>query len=149
MIAWRTCKARYDPWDGSGAALQGGRWNSPGRPVIYAADSFAGSLLEILAHVLTPRTLPGAHHAMRLDVPDELIEQVDETRLPAWHSRDMIDARDYGDRWLSESRSLALLVPALPARPIGRLLVINPGHKDAARIRRGATFKVPWDERLF
>lgn len=149
MLAWRTCKARHDPYDGTGAALQGGRWNSPGRAVIYAADSFAGSVLEILAHSLRPRTLPGPHYAVRIDIPDEAIERLDENRLPSWLARDSAEARGFGDRWLKEARSLALVVPALPCRPIGRIVLINPGHADAALATRGAPFAVPWDERLF
>ncbi|HEY2805773.1 MAG TPA: RES domain-containing protein [Gemmatimonadales bacterium] len=149
MIAFRTCKVRYDPWDGTGAALIGGRWNSPGRAVIYAADSFPGSLLEILAHTLTPRTLPGRHHAARLDIGDDLVEDLDPAALPGWYQRDSPEARSFGDQWLEEARTPALAVPALPSRPIGRVVLINPVHPDAARITRGATFAVPWDERLF
>jgi len=40
-------------------------------------------------------------------------------------------------------------VPALPCRPVGRILMINPAHPDARRIKRDAVFAVPWDERLF
>ena len=149
MIAFRTCKARYDPWDGAGAARQGGRWNSPGRPVIYAADSFAGSILEILAHSLRPRTLPGAHHAVRVDIPDQLIEILDDGALPGWIERESAAAREFGDRWIREARSVALSVPALPCRPVGRILIVNPAHPDAARVTRGIPFLVPWDERLF
>lgn len=149
MIAWRICKSRHDPWDATGALRYGGRWNSPGRGVVYAADSFAGSLLEILVHALRPRTLPGPHHALRLDVPDELVERLEPEALPEWHQPGSAAARDYGDRWLAEGRSAALLAPALPSRPVGRLVIINPAHADARRIVRGEPFSVPWDERLF
>lgn len=149
MLAWRTCKLRHDPWDAAGAAQWGGRWNSPGHAVVYAADSFAGSLLEIIAHSARPRTLPGPHHAVRIEIPEELVEWLDEGRLTGWYLRDSAEARRFGDRWLEESRSVALAVPALPARPVGRILLINPAHADAGRLARGAPFNVPWDERLF
>ncbi len=148
MIAWRTTKTRYDPWDTTGAALHGGRWHSPGRGLVYAADSFAGSLLEILAHAQAPKTLT-AHHAIRLDIPDELIERPDDAQLVGWEAKNSAAARAFGDAWLGDGRSAVLLVPAMPCRPIGRLVVINPLHPDAARITRGAPFAVPWDERLF
>ena len=149
MIAWRVCKAAHDPFDATGALITGGRWNSPGRAVLYAADSFAGSLLEILAHSLRPRTLPGRHHAVRLEIPDDAIEVLDEAALSGWHLRESPAARDFGDQWLEEKRSLALSVPALTARPVGRVIVINPAHENAPRLDRGAPFNVPWDERLF
>ncbi len=149
MIAWRVTKTRFDPWDGTGASLRGGRWNSPGHPVLYAADSFAGALLEILAHMEQPETLPGEHHAIRIDIDDALVEPAAEADLSGWERQANGVARGYGDAWLAQARSAALLVPALPRRPIGRLVVINPLHPDAARITRGAPFRVPWDERLF
>lgn len=149
MRAWRTCKIRYDPFDGTGAALEGGRWHSPGRPVVYAADSFAGSLLEILVHSARPRTLPGAHHAVLVDIPDDLVERLAPNHLAGWDLPDSPEARAFGDHWLAEQRSAVLLVPAVPSRPVGRVVLINLVHGDTGRISRGAPFAIPWDERLF
>lgn len=148
LVAWRVCKARHAPYDGTGAMLQGARWNSAGRSVIYAADSFAGAILEVLAHALRPRTLPGAHHAVRIEIPDEIVETLEADALPGWEARGSAEARASGDAWLREGRSAVLVVPALPCRPVGRNVVINPGHRDAARIVVSAPFGVPWDERV-
>lgn len=147
--AWRICRTRYAPLDGTGAMLRGARWNSPGRPVVYAADSFAGALLEILAHALRPRTLPGPHHAVRIELPDALVEVLDPAALPGWDTQGSPEARAYGDRWLREGRSAALVVPSLPARPVGRTVLLNPAHPDAGRITVSEPLAVPWDERLF
>lgn len=149
MLAWRVCKSRFAPYDGTGAMLHGARWSSPGHPVVYAADSLAGAILEILAHALRPRTLPGPHHAVRIDVPDALVETLDPGALPGWDAKGSPEARTFGDRWLEEARSAALRVPALPCRPAGSNLLINPAHPAAARIAVSAPFEVPWDERLF
>lgn len=149
IVAWRVCKTRHTPFDGTGARLAGARWNSPGRPVIYSAESFAGALLELLAHSARPRTLPGPHHAVRIDVPDALAETVDPARLPGWDERDSAAALDFGDRWLRERRSAALVVPAVTSRPVGRNVLINPDHPDAGKVAVSAPFPVPWDERLF
>lgn len=149
LVAWRICKTRHPPYDGTGAMLQGARWNSPGRPVVYAADSFAGAILEILAHALRPRTLPGPHHAVRIEVPDGLTEVLDPEGLPGWDTRGSPEASVFGDRWLEEGRSAVLLVPSVPGRPIGRNVLVNPGHPDAARIVVSPPFPVPWDDRLF
>lgn len=149
MRAWRTCKARHDPLDGTGAALEGGRWNSAGRPLVYAADTFAGSILEILVHSGRPRTLPGPHHAVAIDIPAELVERLEPDDLPGWDLPGALEARAYGDAWLAGSRSAVLVVPSVPSRPVGRTVLINPLHEDARRIIRSAAFAVPWDERLF
>jgi RES domain-containing protein len=148
LVAWRVCKARHAPYDGTGARLQGARWSSAGRSVIYAADSFAGAILEVLAHALRPRTLPGAHHAVRIEIPDDVIETLEGDALPGWDARGSAEAREFGDAWLREERSAVLVVPALPCRPVGQNVVVNPGHRDAARIVVSAPFEVPWDERV-
>ena len=148
LLAWRVCKRKYHPWDGAGAAQAGGRWNSPGRPVIYASDSFAGSLLEILAQSARPGTLPGPHHAIRLEIPDELVERHEPLGLAGWQLRDSSSARAFGDAWLETRRSAVLVVPALPSRPVGRAVLVNPRHPAAGRIAKGRPFAVPWGERL-
>lgn len=149
MVAWRITKVRHPPYDGTGALLYGSRWNSPGRPLIYAADSFAGAILEILAHALRPRTLPGPHHAVRIDIPDEVVESLAPDALPGWESKGSPEALAFGNQWLREERSAALVVPAVPPRPVGRNVLINPAHPDAGRIVVSDPFAVPWDERLF
>jgi RES domain-containing protein len=149
LTAWRVSKTRYRPFDGTGARLSGGRWNSPGRDVVYASDSYAGALLEILAHAARPRTLPGPHHAVRIEIPEDLVEHLDETTLRGWESPGSAAARGWGDRWLAEGRSAAVSLPSLPARPVGRTIAIDPRHPDAARIVVSDPFPVPWDERLF
>jgi len=147
--AWRITKTRHPAFDGTGARLHGARWNSPGRPLIYAAETFAGAILEIVAHSLRPRTLPGAHHAVRIDIPDRLMEILDPADLPGWESKGSQEAVDFGDRWILEQRSAVLMVPAVPSRPVGRNVLINPEHPDSGRITVSAPFAVPWDERLF
>jgi RES domain-containing protein len=148
-VAFRACKTRYDPFDGSGAMRAGARWNSAGRPVVYASDSFAGAILDLLAHALRPRTLPGPHHAVRIEVPQGLVEEAPIEVLPGWEEPESAVAREFGDQWLRQRRSAALLVPALPCRPLGRNLLLNPEHPATRRIRVSAPFAVPWDERLF
>ena len=38
---FRLGTAAFPVWDGAGAAAQGGRWNPPGMPVIYAAGTLS------------------------------------------------------------------------------------------------------------
>ena len=147
--AWRITKVRHRPYDGTGAMRTGARWSSPGRPVIYASDSFAGAILEILAHALRPRTLPGPHHSVELEIPDRLVEELEPAAVPGWDAPDGLAARAFGDRWLAEKRSAVLVVPSVPSRPVGRSVLVDPQHPEARRIRVSQPFDVPWDERLF
>jgi RES domain-containing protein len=104
-VAWRVTKKRRLPYDGTDTAFIGGRWHSPGRPVIHASDTCAGAILEILAHSLRPRALPGPHHAVRIDMPDDVVERLDDASIPGWYERGSAEARDLGDRCLGKKGS--------------------------------------------
>ena len=146
---YRLAKRRYPIYDGSGAALEGARWNSPGRLLIYTSEHYATAILEKLVHA--GRTLlPGAHHAAAIEIPDDLpLEEFDPSTVPGWETEDSAAAREYGDEWHAEGRSAVLVVPSLPGQPVERNFIINPSHPDAARIRVLPSFDVTWDGRLF
>ncbi len=147
---YRVAKTRHPVFDGTGAYLEGGRWNSPGRLVIYGSNCLAGSLLEVLVHAGRRERLPGTHHCARAFVPDEVqVEELDEAELPGWDAEDSAAARAYGDTWLAEARSAVLSVPAATARPYGRHLLLNPNHPDYPRIRIESPVPITWDARLF
>ena len=84
MTVWRVARFKFAPtpraaYSGVGAARRGGRWNSRGLAVAYAASSRALAVLEYLAHIdrdLAPPdlTLFGA------DLPDD-VERL-RTKLP-------------------------------------------------------------------
>lgn len=146
---YRVTKAVRPVFDGTGAFLEGGRWNSAGRRVIYASTCLAGSLLELLVHAGMRQKLPGRHHCARAEIPDDVeIEHVDETRVPGWDAIDSAIARDLGDEWIATLRTAALSVPAVTAKPYGRHVLLNPIHPDFKRIRIGASVPIEWDARL-
>lgn len=148
VVAYRVCKRRYAPGDASGAARVGGRWNSPGRGVIYCGMSQAGSMLEILAH-LNRIELPGAHHVAEFAIPDDVaITVVSPADVPDWNARGMRESRAFGDAWLASRASAALIVPCVVAQPYEQNVVIDPAHPDFARIIVQAPMPVTWDARL-
>ena len=150
IVTYRVCKTRYPVFDGTGAEIVGGRWNSPGRPLIYCADSYAGALLEILVHANAPIALPGEHHCARAFLDDDVaVEILEESDLPGWADEDQRVAREFGDRWMKERRTAVLSVPAATARPYGRNLLLNPAHPAYARITLEPAVAVMWDVRLF
>ena len=71
MIAYRIGSRRHPIFDGAGAAEYGARWNSPGRPVIYAAGSRSLAMLEQLAHTETGR-LPRDQAFIEITIPDSV-----------------------------------------------------------------------------
>ena len=150
MRIYRIADQRHPIWDGTGAALLGGRWNSPGRPAIYGSLSSACAMLEILAHSGIGR-IPETQQIVIAEVPDEdaLIEWLEPASLPeGWDAEDSGVARQLGDDWLASRRSLVLVVPSVVAR-LEFNAVVNPAHPDFSRVRVSAPEAVVWDRRLF
>src|SRR3990172_341094 len=88
ITAWRIVKARHAPnaFDGEGARLEGGRWNSPGTPLVYASESAALATLELLVH-LRRRSILSAYVLIACTFDEALVERLDSKRLPPnWRS---------------------------------------------------------------
>lgn len=148
MRAFRIADARHPIFDGAGARLLGGRWNSPGRDAIYASPSFALAVLEVLVHTGTG-TIPKHHRYVEIDIPDRVAaEEFDPTAVPEWNAPGEIASRAFGDGWLAAARSAILIVPSVIS-PYDRNIVINPAHRDFRLVSASAPKPVVWDERLF
>jgi len=105
MRAWRICRDAYADLTGEGARLWGGRWNSPGRPLVYAADSAALAVLEVRVHLdLSFDLLPADYVLLTLDLGTASIETVPS--LPP-------DTAAFGDAWLAAGRTAVLQVPSV------------------------------------
>ncbi len=149
MTAYRIADARHTIFDGTGAMLHGGRWNSPGKPVIYAAETYAGAMLEMLVHgnlALPPRN----QRVVRISIPEDVVI---ETLLPGdfrgWDAEDLKATRALGDRWLREGRTALLCVPSVVTGGREFNVLLNPGHGAFSRIEAGEPEPVSWDARLF
>ncbi len=147
--AFRIADRRHPLLDGQGAFLSGGRWNSKGRRVIYSSETYAGALLEILAHANIGK-VPKTQAWIEIWFPEALkIEEVTAADVPGWNADDMLTSRAYGDRWLEEGRTAVLLVPSVVTAGVERNVVINQDHPDFALLRRSEPREVLWDARLF
>ena len=148
-VVYRVAKQRHPIYDTGGAMLVGGRWTSPGAAVIYTAEHYATAILEILVH-RGRVSIPGPHRGMTILVPDDLtIERFDVATHHGWDIEASRVAREYGDDWYLSGRTAALAVPSVAGQPVEWNVIINPAHRDAARIKPLETFDVPWDGRLF
>ncbi|MGR9088182.1 MAG: RES family NAD+ phosphorylase [Gammaproteobacteria bacterium] len=149
MRIFRIGDSRHPIWDGTGSAMIGGRWNSPGRPVIYGSLSYSCAMLEILAHANIGR-IPDTHGFVMAEVSEGVsIESHDADSLPVdWHLENSTSARAFGDQWLHESRTAILVVPSVVAR-LDRYALVNLFHPDASLLIVSAPERVVWDTRLF
>ena len=149
LTAYRIADARYPIFDGTGASLIGGRWNSPGRPVVYAAASYAGAMLERLVHAGTGR-MPKNQKVVLMRIPARVSreEWTWDSLPPGWSADDAIASRAFGDAWLDRGRSAVLIVPSVLAK-YEKNVVINAAHPDVRWIVASRPEKVVWDLRLF
>jgi RES domain-containing protein len=148
LTIYRVSRAIHPLFDGTGAARFGARWTSPGKAAIYAAGSYAGALMEILAHAQR-RDLKVAYHCLAIGIPAGVrIIELDAASLPGWEAADYVVSRIYGDRWLKERRSAVLCVPSMTGRPHERNYIVNPRHPDVRKLKHAEPHAVIWDQRL-
>lgn len=148
MKVYRIADRRHPLLDGTGAFVQGGRWNSPGKLVIYAAETYAGALLEQLAHSNIGR-IPGTQVYIEIEIPDRLkIERIHGEDVAGWNSADMRASQTRGDAWLRSGASAVLIVPSAVTGGIESNVLISQTHPDFSSIHASAQRPVIWDPRL-
>ena len=147
--AYRLTRAPWADLSGEGARLKGGRWNSPGKAVVYLAEEVALPVLEILVHLdLPPELLPDDYVLMRAD-----LSVLETAASGAWcedgpeATMSEADSRAFGDRWIDEARTPVLRVPSVVVAE-SRILVLNVGHPLAATIPAPSRRPFAFDPRL-
>lgn len=154
VYAWRIAveAPSYSANDmsGKGAESTGGRWNSKGKPVIYCAANVALSVLETL-HDLRSGALPFNRFLVQIEIPDDL-HAARVMLAPPPGGWDAIppeaSSRQAGDDWIDSGRSAVLQVPSVIV-PEESNFLINPAHRDAARVVATTVKRWLYDPRLF
>jgi RES domain-containing protein len=136
MHLWRI--SNFADIDGAGGVLFPARWHNAGRPILYAAESPPGALLEILVH-LDREDFPDDLQLIEIQIDDAAsISTVEPATLSANWRNDVGETRRLGDDWLANGRSLVLRVPSILApHTWNRLLKSTPPGciRDAHRPR--------------
>ena len=140
MILWRV--SAFADLSGAGGLQVSGRWHTQGRPIVYASESVALALLEVLAQVEDRLELPPDYQLLRIEADDGLPVTRWDEELPALEV-----SRGWGDRWLGDGATALACVPAAVA-PFSRNWLINPAHDAARAIGLAAAERWPWDVRL-
>ena len=141
LRAFRIADMRHAIFDGTGAMLYGARWNSPGRRVIYAAETYAGALLEILVHA--SGSVPQSQGYVEIAIPSGLsIEEITQDELPRWDAPSFEATQAFGDRWYDERRT-----PVLTR--VERNVLVNQEHPEFPMVRASQAVPVRWDLRLW
>ncbi|MCD8539444.1 MAG: RES family NAD+ phosphorylase [Leadbetterella sp.] len=151
MEVYRLSRTPFsDSLSGKGAALKGARWNSIGVEMVYTAANRSLAMAEVAVH-LSLATLPPDYMMLTIYIPDDIsFKKLAVADLPPYwnafpHSR---DTQRTGDAFLSENTHCALQVPSAVTQGDFNIL-INPYHRDFARIRIIDKAPFPFDNRLF
>ena len=151
MIVWRLSVSRHlkTAFSGEGARRYGGRWNSPGRPLVYASSSLALASLELLVH-LSDQDFPGDLFAIPAEIPDSTeVRILQPGALPKnWRATPAPNrCRDFGDAWLAAAETAVLSVPSALV-PQERNLLLNPLHPAMRKVVIGKAEHCRLDPRL-
>lgn len=150
VTAWRMVRSRHasSAFDGEGARRFGGRWNSPGTAVVYASESRALALLEVLAGLggvgaLAPYVLIGVRF------PESLVATLDPDELPdGWRAYPPpAVVQRIGDAWVEGGTTPVLRVPSVIV-PEESNYVLNPRHPGFGKLKIGRHEAVAVDPRF-
>lgn len=148
MVVYRVARAARarDAISGEGARRYGGRWNPPGRPVIYASESRALAVLETFVHLtMEARTMEFLLYEITLPKRARLQRHGNSASRRPWSLRVCHEA---GRAWLDAGEALALVVPSVIV-PREMNYVLNVRHVQFARLQIAEPEPLSLDERLW
>ena len=151
--AWRITKTTdlKKAFSGEGSRLYGGRWNSKGIAVVYAAATRSLAMLEILVHMRNAQqtVAPIPYMLFPASFNERLVEEIPLASLPpGWDIEPPTNStKSIGDAWVSAASSLVLSVPSVIV-PEERIYILNPGHKLFTQIQFGSSMPCKFDPRL-
>ena len=146
MNLWRI--SRHRSLNGQGGRLFPGRWNNPGAPVVYLADSPGGAMVEVLVHLqVEDELMPPSYTLMQVMVPDDLeVPLLDVPVGEGWKTNLKV-TRKLGDAWLRARETALVRVPSA-ILPATFNYLLNPLHVDADKFAIGESWRGFYDARL-
>lgn len=149
---WRISKRKYaaTAFNGEGARLCGGRWNSRGKSVVYTSATLSLAVLETFVH-MELEDAGNLFACIRAEIPKDLsIERIELSQLPDyWRNIPApISLALMGDRWLAEGSTAVLMVPSAII-PTEYNYLINPLDRDFSRITIHASQPFYLDPRMW
>lgn len=152
LRVWRLCRRRYaaHAFDGEGARLYGGRWNTPGVAVVYTSATVSLAALEAFVHV-DGEDAPADLVVIPVEIPDALaVREIAPGELPRnWRTTPAPPAlQRLGNDWARALETPLLSVPSAVV-PQERNYILNPTHPDVSRLKIGTPEPFSFDPRLW
>lgn len=136
-------------FDGEGARLYGGRWNSAGVPMVYASEHQSLAALEVRVHIDRTR-MRRLYKCFAVQFDEQLMEVFPVGALPKdWLQEPPPPSlQQIGDNWVKSGTSVILAVPSIVI-PGEHNYLINPRHSDFRKLKIGKPADFAFDQRLF
>ncbi|MYD87940.1 MAG: RES family NAD+ phosphorylase [Acidobacteria bacterium] len=155
MRLYRISRVEHlDDYRGLGASYRaGGRWNEPGIPALYFAETASVAMLEMANYLPSPRLVPTGYRLGIYDISgspsmerwtlDDLPSGWDRFPYPPTTQR-------MGSDWLRYRTASLLAVPSTTV-PGGleNIVLVSPARLDAASIRLRAVHEHLYNPRAF
>lgn len=140
---------RAEDLSGEGAKIYGGRWNAPGTPVLYTAQSRALAALEALVHI-PYNVLSSQFSLIEIQIPAKAeVLEIHLNSLPKdWTKNEHMEfLHGIGEKWIKKTKFPVMKVPSAII-PEEYNLIVNPLHPalKKMKIKKHRPFK--FDERL-
>ena len=144
LRVYRVCRSIHAKLDGEGARLVGGRWNSPGRAMVYMSESIALAVLENLVH-MNKEEFPTGFVTVSASLPRSL-KILEEAELRVRFGG--LSHTELGNRWFDSKLSAVACVRSAVI-PAEHNYLLNPHHRDFKRIIIEQPHPFIFDPRLF
>jgi RES domain-containing protein len=149
MTVYRISPCKYImQLTGYGAFLNGGRWNSKDKFMLYSSYSPALAMLETLAH-FSAHYAPDNYCIIALEVPNHLIGELQTKDLPKdWQvSPGPTALQQIGDHFLDSQQFVGLKVPS-SIIDLDFNLLLNPQHPFFYKIKIVHQASFSFDKRV-
>ena len=150
LTVWRIVNRRHikTAFTGEGARLYGGRWNSPGTPMVYAAQSQSLAILEMLVHLDSSELLK-KYILFGVEIDEAQITSVDRFSLPKGWQADPVptSVQAVGDHWAASLNSAVFSVPSALV-PDESNFLLNPLHPDFLKLKIQRPLAFQFDARF-
>ena len=151
LSAYRIVSPKWvdDAFSSEGARLNGGRWSSPGRAVVYLGGSRALAALEMLVHLTSPLTRAMPYRIIEVKIPRDLVANYPLSILHKdWRESPVSKlSQEIGDDWINAAGQLAIMAPSVLI-PEETNILLNPHHPDFKKIQISEAKEFSFDKRL-
>jgi RES domain-containing protein len=146
---WRI--SNYSDLSGKGSRGAASRWHSPGRAIVYLAESAAGAMLEHIARLMDRDTggdLPRSYQLLQVAVPEECrMRSLSKLPQSDWREHPEM-TRAIGDAWLASGETALARVPSAILPQTWNYL-LNPEHPDAKQVQVAEVIEERLDNGFF